>query len=310
MIASEATADKEVPVFLPAGEELLFGVLTRPVAEPRSVAAVILPGGGFHTAVHVNRLSVRLARRLAGDGYHVLRIDYHGLGESSGTLRGYRLDEPFLEDVEASVSWLRKHEGIRRFVIVGGCFGGRTALAAAPRIVGLEAIVVLTAPLVDLGMGEGSAARRAAQGSMLRYWARGLRPVVLRSFLSPRSFRRQARVARTHVRVGVRAARQRITDRRALDGRVVSPGVVRELEALDRHGIPALFVYGDRDPFREPFAGGSEHVSRLLKEARGRIEVATVEGTRAYRLVAGQEEILDMVPRWLGRAREGRLKAG
>jgi pimeloyl-ACP methyl ester carboxylesterase len=302
MTPSEATTAEEMPVFFLAGAESLFGVLTRPRGEPRGVGAVILPGGGFHTGAHVNRLSVRLSRRLAGAGYHALRVDYHGVGESSGHLRGYRLDAPFVDDVKAAVSWLRDRESIRRFILVGGCFGGRTGLAAAARIPGVEGAIALTAPLVDLRMGEGTPARRAASEGLPSYLARGLRPSTLRKFLPPHSFRRQAGVARRHLRVALRVTGQRLRGvfgRRGEDGLVVSPLVLRDLEALVRRGIRVLFVYGDRDPFLAPFSGASRNVSDLMEAAGPLIQVATVEGARAYRLVTGQEEILEIASRWL-----------
>jgi pimeloyl-ACP methyl ester carboxylesterase len=297
-----ATAGAETPVFFPAGREQVFGVVTEPTASPRETAALIVMGGGFHTSAHVNRLAVTQARRLAGEGYHAMRIDYHGLGESSGSLRGYRLDEPFAEDMLGAVEWFRAR-GIDRFVLIGSCIGGRTALETASRIEGVEAVVMITTPLIDLKQGEGTPARRMVDTSVWRYLARAFRPRVLRRFFPPHSFRRQGRVAMSHLRLGGRVAwrrlRGRMTGERS-EGLEVNPKVVADLEAMQRRGVPVLFIYGSSDPFRKPMdRGGSRRVAGILAAAGPLFEVRTVEGERAYRFVAGQEEIVDLVLRWL-----------
>jgi pimeloyl-ACP methyl ester carboxylesterase len=299
---TRATASDETPVFFPAGREQVFGVVTEPTGAPRRTAALIVMGGGFHTSVHVNRLAVLQARRLATEGYHAMRIDYHGLGESSGSLRGYRLDEPFAEDMLGAVEWFRRR-GIERFVLIGSCFGGRTALETASRIEGVEAVVMITTPLIDLQQGEGTPARRLVDASLWRYLARGFRPRVLRRFFPPYSFRRQGRLAKSHLRLAGRVAWRRVRGKmvgEGPEGLEVNPKVVADLAALVRRGVPVLFIYGSGDPFRKPVdRDGSRRVDGILAAAGPLFEVRTVEGDRAYRFVGGQEEIVEMVPQWL-----------
>ncbi|MDP8957906.1 MAG: alpha/beta fold hydrolase, partial [Actinomycetota bacterium] len=138
------SASEEIPVFFPAGGETLFGILTRPVGEPKGVGVVLL---AVRATFHRNRVAVLLARRLAGLGFHVLRFDYHGLADSSGTAT-FHLDQPFVEDVEGAVRRMRQ-EGVERFVLVGQCFGARTALAAAARLDGIAGVVLVALPVLD-----------------------------------------------------------------------------------------------------------------------------------------------------------------
>lgn len=306
--SSPARADAETPVFFAAGREQVFGVVTEPTGTPRGTAALMVMGGGFHTSAHVNRLAVSQARRLAADGYHAMRIDYHGLGESSGSLRGYRLDDPFAEDMLGAVEWFRSR-GIRRFVLIGSCIGGRTALETASRIEGVEAVVMITTPLIDLKQGEGTPARRMVDTSVWRYLARGFRPRVLRRFFPPHSFRRQGRVAMSHLRLGGRVAWRRLRGRmlgERSEGLEVNPKVIGDLEAMMHRRIPVLFIYGSEDPFRKP-VDRSRRIAGILAAAGPLFEVRTVEGERAYRFVAGQEEIVDMVLRWLAGHRAARV---
>jgi pimeloyl-ACP methyl ester carboxylesterase len=301
-----ATARDETPVFFPAGPEQVFGVVTEPIGEPRGTAALIVMGGGFHTSAHVNRLAVMLARSLAGDGYHAMRIDYHGLGESSGSLAGYRLDEPFAEDMLGAVEWFRRR-GIERFILIGSCIGGRTALETASRIEGVDGVVMITTPLIDMKQGEGTPARKLVDTGVWRYLARGFRGRVVRRFFPPHSFRRQGRVALTHLRLGARVAWRRLVARIAGErsaGLEVNPKVISDLESLVSRRVPVLLVYGTGDPFRWPVeSGGSRRIGRIREAAGPLMALRTVEGERAYRFVAGQEQILDMVIRWLAEHR-------
>lgn len=137
------------PVFFPAGGERLFGVFTAPSGDAHGTAVTMLTGGGYITSTHRNRLYVRLARRLAGLGYHSMRFDYRGTGESTGTIDGFLLDQPFVEDVLGAVEWV-EGQGVVRHVLVGSCFGARTALAAADHVSGLDSAVLLSAPVRDI----------------------------------------------------------------------------------------------------------------------------------------------------------------
>jgi pimeloyl-ACP methyl ester carboxylesterase len=152
-VTEPATTANETPVFFPAGDQTLFGVLTRPTSEPNGRVVVFLAGGG-HTFLH-RRVAVRLSRRVAEMGFHGFRFDYHGVGDSSGEVTGYRLDRPFVDDLMGAVRWLRA-QGFNDFIVVGSCFGARTALAAAPQIEGLERLVLLNLHVRNIKRGEGA----------------------------------------------------------------------------------------------------------------------------------------------------------
>jgi pimeloyl-ACP methyl ester carboxylesterase len=157
------TTSQETPVFFPAGQETLFGILTSPTVEAIGSAVIFLPTGGLLPSPNRNRLAVRFCRRLASEGYHAMRFDYRGVGESTGVARHLRLDEPFVDDVEGAIRWIQG-QGIGKYVLVGSCFGARTALAWARRANGVQGIVLISAPVSNLG------ARSAAE------WAGGEYP--------------------------------------------------------------------------------------------------------------------------------------
>jgi len=94
----------ETPIFIACGEEALFGILTAPAGEPNGLAALILWGSGGMPSFGQDQLRARIARRLAGRGYHALRIDYLGIGESTGTASIDDLSKTPVAEVAARMS--------------------------------------------------------------------------------------------------------------------------------------------------------------------------------------------------------------
>lgn len=152
VVRPPATAHDETPCYLQVGDDVIFGVSTSPVAEPTGVGVLLLASGMYVLSSGKNRMFVRMARLLAGQGHRVLRVDYRGVGESTGIIDGYPLDEPNVPDVRAAVDCLVA-AGAERVVLVGMCFGARAALHAAARHPALAAMVLLASPLGDQARG-------------------------------------------------------------------------------------------------------------------------------------------------------------
>lgn len=296
------SSQEETPAFFRAGSDRLFGVLTRPSGEARGTAVVVAAAGGYHTSIHLNRLSVSLCRQVAREGYHGLRFDYHGVGESTGDLAAYRFAEPFVDDLAGALAWARR-EGAERFVPVGLCFGARTAISVAREDHSVAGLILVSLPMHDLRQGEGTPARRAEAMSVWSFVRTGLRPQVLRRFFPPYRFRRQLRVARAHIRVGVRAVLGRLKRgvRLAPPDAAMSPGLMSDLEDLLARRIPILFVFGGSDPFYRQYLRAAEGpLAAALREAGSAVQVVTVPGTtRPYESVEGQARLIEAVEVWL-----------
>ena len=123
---------------VPCRGETLLAVLSRP-ERPRRTAVVVVVGGPQYRAGS-HRQFVLLARRLAADGWTVLRFDARGMGDSGGGSRGFKaLDD----DIAAAVAAVaRAVPGVERVVLWGLCDGASAALLYCggrgdPRIAGL-----------------------------------------------------------------------------------------------------------------------------------------------------------------------------
>lgn len=123
------SAIDERPVTFFCGGTPLRGTLTAP-AGARGLPALALCHGflctmGMDLPEH--------ARRLAGEGFAVLRFDYRGFGESAGEPRGELAPLRQSDDARAAVSFLRTlpEADPGRVALWGTSFGGAVVLHAA-----------------------------------------------------------------------------------------------------------------------------------------------------------------------------------
>lgn len=282
-----ATTNNERPVFFEAADEDLFGIVTEPTMTPNGAGLILLEPA----IPNRNRFSVRIARRVAALGYHSLRFDYHGAGESTGATDKYLLDRPYVDDVLAAVRCLEEN-GVDRIALVGTCFGARTALASAVRIPRLRGVVLLATPIRDFERGNpGIEATPTSQ-----YVKRALRPGTLAKLRSPRLRQYAVRVARTKVRAAVRSR----GGEASTGPNGVSPRFSEPLAELGARGTPVLLAYGTGDEFHGPFREARPTLSDVLDAPGSRIEERVVPGRiHGLSTLAVQDEVMSLIETWL-----------
>jgi predicted alpha/beta hydrolase len=292
-----ATAADEVPVVVPADTGDLLAVITTPTVPAAGLAAVLLRGAGWRPSSGPRRTQVRLARRLAAAGLHGVRFSYHGVAESGGQSEEIvRLDQPFVDDVDAVVRWLAVRD--LRPVLVGNCFGARTALSFAAGAAGVGGVAdVAGLALIVPPVHDFEVARRLDRRPLPKL-ARRMTPArawaVLRDPARRRALGRTLR-ALSHVgRNQVRAAR-------AADPVWLSRSFCRELETVTARGIPVLVVYGDDDNYFRDFElarGGT--LGDVVDGAGQQIALRVVPGKiHGLTSIATQEATLDAVEDWV-----------
>ena len=120
-------------------EEALQGVLTMPANRPVVPLGVVVVVGGPQYRIGSHRQFVILARRLATEGYPVLRFDVRGMGDSEGEPHGF---EQLEADIDAAIAAMVGMTGVERIVLWGLCDGASASLMYAgatrdPRVAGL-----------------------------------------------------------------------------------------------------------------------------------------------------------------------------
>lgn len=271
-------------------DDSLFGILTQPehVAIPhgqRARTAILMLNVGTNHRVGPNRLYVKMARHWARAGYHTLRFDLAGMGDSR-TASGYtetRLySKDSVHDVRAAIDALSAR-GCDRFVLLGLCSGAYAAFQATladPRVVAQvllnpRRLSLATGDTLERVMSESYKSRRYYQKAMLapqtyiRLW-RG--EVNIRGI----GRRMQALIGARLVRFSAR-----------LLGRAADEDVLTNVRQLCRRGVESLFVVASEDDgvdylefhlgtagkavrsprFRMHFVHGSDHTfSRIASQ--------------------------------------------
>jgi pimeloyl-ACP methyl ester carboxylesterase len=184
-----------------------------------------------------------------------------------------------------------------RIVLVGSCFGARTALASAPDLEGLAGLVLISPPIQDVEMGERHANRAARNATLGQYLRRAVKPKTLRAV-----FRREER--RTYIRF----ARAKWTwlgrrgDREAWQNRfVISRRFLDQLAAVARRRIPTLFVFGEDEDLYEDFVRAREgRFGAILDGAEGSVNLSTLPGrVHGFTALEIQDGVAEGITLWL-----------
>lgn len=302
-----ATVADEVLGLIPTSRGEIFAILTKPTTEPKGAAVILLNGGANTPSMGRNRMSVDIARNLSRNGFHSVRFDYHGVGESTGLVEQLRLDAPFVEDLEAVAAWARS-QGPKQIFLAGCCFGSRTSIASAQRIQGLAGMVLFGTPIRDFGKGARSKrmTKTALDWSMWEFIKRGFRVRTITGLFDPVRRVRYRRLL--SAKFGFMARQAKAGVRRQGDARNfwVSESLLDSLEYIVQEQIPCVLVYDATDHlYAEVERALTGRLGALMKDPRSQIKIETVTGIPVGkgRLIAEDtllRVVTDLVESWHG----------
>lgn len=282
------TTRLETPIFFDASGDDLFGVFTRPDREANGIAVLTLFGGGPFPTLGKNQVRVRLTRQLAELGYHVLRIDYRGIGESGGEPRVPTLDNLWVDDAVGAIRWLRD-QGFDRVLVVGVCFGARTALAVFPEIKDLAGMVLIAAPV-----GEANHRETIIAQPWSWYLKRAMSPRAMRLILGGDTTARRRRSALKE-RVQRTVGRGTPALERPKQAHA-SPQFLEPMATLLQSQVPVLLLYGRGDDFFSSFERSLKGRLGQLIDASPSVSVRiTDESLAGLASIETQEIVLNEV---------------
>ena len=264
--------------------ERLVGVLAEP--DVASDVGVVIVVGGPQYRVGSHRQFLLFARRLAAEGLAVLRFDYRGMGDSTGSARSF---EDVALDVAAAIDALQAAcSAVRRVVLWGLCDGASAALmyyeaTRDPRVSGM---------------------------ALLNPWVRSdatLARAYLRHYYIHRLLEKAfwAKLARGGV--GLKAARSLFTDIATAsasgDERGGSAATFQERMAggLEAFPDPVLLLLSERDLTAREFVDHARADPRwralLARERVSRHEVAEADHT--FSTARWRREVEDRTLSWI-----------
>lgn len=123
----------------------LAGVLTEPTgvaADPERPGVLFLNSGILHHT-GASRLYVKVARRLAEEGFTSLRFDFSGVGDSEARKDTLPFAKAAVVEGREAMDFLQEGRGMKQFILMGLCSGADMAYHIAladERVVGLAKI--------------------------------------------------------------------------------------------------------------------------------------------------------------------------
>jgi pimeloyl-ACP methyl ester carboxylesterase len=124
------------PFFFGAGGGV-FGILDQPEREKKKDCGVVICGSLGQEYIRSHRAIRELAKRMAREGYPVLRFDYRGCGDSLGECDEARLGD-WREDIVAAILRMQSRYRPRELCVIGFRLGASLAMELDPDRLGFD----------------------------------------------------------------------------------------------------------------------------------------------------------------------------
>lgn len=130
---------EEIPLTIECHASAIIGILHKP-QHYKKIGVVIVPAGGPQYRVGCARQIILWSRRLALEGYPVLRFDYRGFGDSAGQFKGFEYID---DDIESAIKKFRAEmENLDSIVLWGECNAASSIMMYAWRDPSIKALIM------------------------------------------------------------------------------------------------------------------------------------------------------------------------
>lgn len=292
--------------------QLLHGILHEPDHSVARGVCVLLLSPGIKGRVGPHRLYLKIAERLVPLGFHVLRFDYYGLGDSEGELSERVLADMYnsiqagryIGDTISAMDWMQSTLGIRRFVGSGLCGGSISALATAEVDSRIECLLGVGLPTVLEGGPENWArilTRHQAESLRSRYLRKLLDPKSLWRFISGRSNYNAISVIFRRWFIERRVAPAAKVETPASEVDHTNPRFASAFMEMLESSRPMMLLFSGADRLRYQFGENFEsHHEARLRHVKHLYEVHVVpNANHVFSEPTWVGELLEVAERWL-----------
>jgi len=268
------------------GEIELHAVHHKPDAPRDLGAGVVFVHGWSGYCIGPHRMFVNAARRFAAEGYHCLRLDLRGRGDSPGNKEDTDLDA-MIDDVLAGSRYLRTN-GAPDVYVLGICSGGNVALGAASLDKSFAGLILWSTPLFAPHKKKTEELRRT--GFFLVEYFKKLfrRETYAKLFAGKLNFR---------LILGILIGRRRGNPKRPGGQRNPKDSLRDVMTELKGYAGRALFIYGSAD---DEAAAAPRFYRKYCEENAIPAAFHTVEGANhSYYSLEWEREVIDKTLAWL-----------
>jgi alpha/beta superfamily hydrolase len=123
----------EEKVVLLGSSNSLIGIVSCPKAfkKPNQLPAIVFLNAGMLHRVGPSRMYVKIARKVALEGYLALRFDLSGLGDSECLNEKNSFGHRAKNEVRLAIDHLKSSYGVKQVILIGLCSGADVAIKCA-----------------------------------------------------------------------------------------------------------------------------------------------------------------------------------
>lgn len=116
--------------FFESHKHKLFGIYHSPKSDKYTGTGILLCNPFAQEQIRCHKLYLSLADELSREGFHVLRFDYYGTGDSEGSKSDFRIATA-LDDIQSTVSEFKEGCELNSIFLLGGRFGATLSMLYA-----------------------------------------------------------------------------------------------------------------------------------------------------------------------------------
>lgn len=135
------------PYYFGDSQRPLFGVYHGPRSHLIRNVGVVMCYPAGQEYMHSHRAFQHLSAMLSKAGFHVMRFDYYGTGDSSGDSKEVDIDL-WKSNIHVAIEELKDSSGVKRVVLIGRRLGAALAVAASIERTDITDLVLLD-PVVN-----------------------------------------------------------------------------------------------------------------------------------------------------------------
>ena len=269
----------------------LVGIFTESNSHSRDAGlpAIIILNAGLLHRIGPNRLHVKIARRMAGAGFFVLRFDFSGIGDSRPRNDNLPFEKSSINEAQEAMHYISSTRNIRRFILIGVCSGANVAFGTACRdrsvvgAVGVNGSYLNSQATEGLSLYVNSSIRGRYYRKRVFNYRSWLRLITGKSDL------------RSVMRYFATKARNLLP--RKMNVRIETDSAI-EWDSLTDRGVESFLIFSEGSTALDTY--------RLLLEKRlnelrasGKLLVEIVEHTdHVFTLLWSQEVLMDSIEKW------------